>query len=122
MPNEDFTQFALLDTVVNLGELTCFSMANASQVYFPVGLQQSWQTADFVSTLFGGEIFFLVMGMVWYFVIFVFTGYHFVLHVMLRVPDAPFFNLSTTALLISLIFLISKFTRLYIVTHINISF
>lgn len=108
VPNEDFTEFVLLDTAVNPGEVTCFSLSNSTQVYFPVGLQQNWQNATFSSTLFPGEIFFLVVGMLWYLAIVVFTGYHFVLHIMLRLPDAPFFNLSTTALFISLIFLISK--------------
>ncbi len=108
MPNADFTEFVLLNTSVQPGEVTCYSLVNATDIYFPVGLQQSWETATFVSTLFPGEIFFLVMGMVWYLAIFVFTAYHFVLHILLRVPEAAFFNLSTTALLISLIFLLSK--------------
>jgi hypothetical protein len=114
-PNEDFTEFILFDASVNLGDVTCFSLVNSTQVYFPVGLQQSWQNATFSSTLFPGEIFFLAMGMVWYFAILVFTAYHFVLHIMLRVPDVPFFNLSTTALFISLIFLLNRFIYMVLI-------
>lgn len=107
-PNEEFTAFALIGNLVQPGEQTCFSIVNSTQVYFPVGMQKDWQTATFASTLFPGEIFFLVLGMACYILIFVLTAYHFIIHIMLKAPEAQFFNLSTIALLISLIFLISK--------------
>ena len=108
VPNDEFTSFTLIDPATQPGEVSCYPLSNATQIYFPVGLQENWQSASFVATWFPGEIFFLVLGMVWYFTIFIFTGYHFMLHALLHAPNTIFFTLSTTALLISLIFLLSK--------------
>lgn len=45
--------------------------------------------------------------MMWYLALSIFTGYHLLLHAMLHAPGNYFFTLSTTALFISVIFLLS---------------
>jgi len=110
VPNEDYTRFTPVGwtDIVKPNGTICFALTNNSVTYFPIGLQQDWKNALFISTYFPGEIFYLFFGAFMYLVVLAFTTFHFVVHIRMRELGRPFFNLSTVSLLILVIFLISK--------------
>jgi hypothetical protein len=110
VPNEDYTQFTPLGMtdVVKPNGTFCFGLVNNSITYFPIGLQENWENAPFISTYFPAEVFYLFFGAIMYLLVLAFTMYHFAVHIRMREVGRPFFNLSTAALLILIIFLMSK--------------
>lgn len=109
MPNEDYTEFVPLGWTdrVAVNGTVCVTLQNTSVTYFPVGLQQNWENAAFISTFFPAQVFYLFFGAFMYLLVLLFTSYHFGVHIKLRESERPFFNLSTSALFILIIFLIS---------------
>jgi hypothetical protein len=111
VPNEDYTEFVPLGWTdrVTVSGTVCVALANTSATYFPIGLQQDWENAAFISTFFPAQVFYLFFGAFMYLLVLAFTTYHFAVHIKMREVGRPFFNLSTSALLILILFLINRF-------------
>jgi hypothetical protein len=117
VPNEDYTQFTPLGMtdVVKPNGTFCFGLVNNSITYFPIGLQENWENAPFISTYFPAEVFYLFFGAIMYLLVLAFTMYHFAVHIRMREVGRPFFNLSTAALLILIIFLMNRFIYMMLI-------
>jgi hypothetical protein len=109
----DFELIGLNWSLEQRDQLYCAPVTDTPLIVFPIGLQQDYQTAQYISTFFGYEVFYIFFGLVLYLAVMALDLYHMVIHVtQAEIPFSPcqkaFWNISKIALLILALLLLDR--------------